>query len=268
MSTDQLALIDALKHVLKKKSKTYKQVAEYLGVSEATIKRWFGEGDMNLGRLQQICQWLGIGIFDLADVAKRQNEPLNQLTALQQDYLASNPQLFYLLGVLQQGMRLTDIMADYGLPEVVLYRLLRQLEANEFIELLSRSKYRLRVQGRIAFSASGPLRPMLLEMNQRFLALVVERAEQNPYLFESGFRYLSPASFNELSAELVELADRYRAIGSRDAKLLPKHALIPVKWTLLAGEMDHKRVVPLADYTQATADKKPTAKQKDFPSVF
>lgn len=268
MSTDQLALIDAVKFVLKQHGKTYKQVAEQLAVSEATIKRWFGDGDMSLSRLNQICQWLNIGIFDLAEVAKREHEPLSELTQTQQQFLADCPPLFYLLGVLQQGMRLFDIISDYGLDRVVLYRLLRQLEGNGFIELAPNDKYRLLVQGRIAFSASGPLRPLLLQMNQRFLSLVVECAEQDHYLFESGFRYLSPASFNELAAELVELADRYRAIGSRDAKLLPKHALIPVKWTLLAGEMDHKRVVPLTDYAEATADNKPTAKQKGFPSVL
>ena len=58
-------LIQHLKRKLRGAGLTYKDLADRIGVSESTLKRWFSQGSFAVERLDDICRALAI---DLADV--------------------------------------------------------------------------------------------------------------------------------------------------------------------------------------------------------
>ena len=64
MSSPDL-ILDALRMRLRAAGITYKTLSERIGVSESSVKRMFGQKDMALSRLAEICQATGIGLEDL-----------------------------------------------------------------------------------------------------------------------------------------------------------------------------------------------------------
>jgi DNA-binding Xre family transcriptional regulator len=63
------ALVEALKRMLRARDVTYGQVAQVLGLSEASIKRMFARQDLTLQRLEQVCRAAGIEFDELVRTA-------------------------------------------------------------------------------------------------------------------------------------------------------------------------------------------------------
>ncbi|CAM5199355.1 helix-turn-helix domain-containing protein [Alishewanella longhuensis] len=68
-------LITALKRCLKARGISYRQLAEQLQLSEASVKRIFAQQSFTLSRLEQICNVLDTNLYELAKmsaIAKKQ----------------------------------------------------------------------------------------------------------------------------------------------------------------------------------------------------
>ena len=63
-------LLAALKKCLRAKGLTYRDVAQALQLSEASIKRLFSEQTFSLSRLEDVCRFLDMSIYDLARLAR------------------------------------------------------------------------------------------------------------------------------------------------------------------------------------------------------
>ena len=61
-----IAVVEALKRALKAKKQTYAHVARELDMSEASIKRMFAARHFTLERFEQICQFAGLTLTELA----------------------------------------------------------------------------------------------------------------------------------------------------------------------------------------------------------
>ena len=64
MSLEYRSIVSILKTALKERGITYADVASHLGVSEQTIKRLFTSQDGPVGRLVEICDFIGISFFE------------------------------------------------------------------------------------------------------------------------------------------------------------------------------------------------------------
>ena len=58
-------LIETLKQALKANGLTYADIARSLNWSEASVKRWFANGNMTVQRLEAICELIGMEMIDL-----------------------------------------------------------------------------------------------------------------------------------------------------------------------------------------------------------
>ena len=58
-------LIKTLKKQLKAQGKTYVDVAQLLGLSEASVKRMFASQNFTLHRLEEICHFMDMELSDL-----------------------------------------------------------------------------------------------------------------------------------------------------------------------------------------------------------
>ena len=61
------ALLGALKRALKNAGVTYAEIARRIGLSEASVKRVFHQGDMPLSRLEAIADIAGVTLADLVE---------------------------------------------------------------------------------------------------------------------------------------------------------------------------------------------------------
>ncbi|MDF3035307.1 MAG: domain S-box protein [Paucimonas sp.] len=74
-------LLATLKRLLKREGKTYRDVAEALGVSEPSVKRLFASGRFSLERLVQVCDYLGFTLNDLVQEAAADRHPSSGIPA-------------------------------------------------------------------------------------------------------------------------------------------------------------------------------------------
>ena len=81
--TIALDLIEALKRSLRAQGLTYRDLAERLKLSEAAVKRMFSKRAMNLLRLEEICEVLGIGLAELGAEATRGRTAMGRLSGEQ-----------------------------------------------------------------------------------------------------------------------------------------------------------------------------------------
>ena len=59
-------LLKTLKKCLKAKGLNYRDVADALSLSEASIKRLFSDQSFSVSRLEEVCRFLDMTIYDLA----------------------------------------------------------------------------------------------------------------------------------------------------------------------------------------------------------
>jgi len=243
-------ITSALKSALKSRGMTYKQVADRLGVSEKTIKRLFKDKDCSLSRLNDICAAINLSIYDLLEFARHYNEPLTELTQEQQIYLQKHPYHFSFLFFLTMGHQVEEIQETYALTDISVFRYLRDLDKQGFVELGANNHIRLKVEGKLLMRLHGPLHDMIKQRNQEFLEHTVDNDGEGLSHFSSSFRFMSPQTFHELNEDLAVISKKYRKLAYQNEMILPRDKLIPVKWSTLVSEYSICGKWPLVELEQ------------------
>lgn len=235
-SLANVEITEALKLALKRQGFTYRQVADALGMSEKTIKRLFKDQDCSLSRLNDICQVIGINVYDLMTFAQHRPEPIATLTTQQERFLSQHPHHFSFLYFLIVGFDLNDIRHQYHLTELSVFRYLRDLDREGFLELGVHQEFRLKVEGKLLMTLKGPLKETVRRRNEWFMNYVMQNDGKGLNEFNSSFRFMSRQSAQDLKLEMADLMRRYRKLAFQSEQVLPKEKLVPVKWSTMVGE--------------------------------
>ncbi|HEX6591353.1 MAG TPA: helix-turn-helix transcriptional regulator [Moraxellaceae bacterium] len=212
-------LIATLKKVLKSRGRTYADLALGLGLSEASIKRLFSEKTFTLQRLEEVCRYLEMDIFELARMARGESDAVRQMTMAQEELLASDRKLLGLFYLLMNNRELPDILQEYDMTEPEAIRLLVKLDRARLIELLPGNRVRLRVSRQLRHRPDGPLRQKLgPDMVNEFLSVRFDE-HGGHFRFEVG--ELSPASAAILQRKLDRLAAEFYELSELDTNLPP-----------------------------------------------
>lgn len=150
-------LIDALKRLLKSHGKTYADVAQCLGLSEASVKRRFSKGTFTLHTLESICDWLQIDMLELVLGATQNQQDLSQLSEAQETELVSQPQLALVAVCVMNHWSLKRIVATYTITEAECVTHLLTLDRLGMIRLLPENRVRLRIARDFAWRPGGPI---------------------------------------------------------------------------------------------------------------
>lgn len=235
-SLANIEITSALKNALKRRGITYKTLALRIGVSEKTIKRLFQEKDCSLSRLNQICEAIDLPLYDLLEFARDYVEPVSDLNPGQQIFLAEHESHFSFLFFLTQGFSLEEIQIQYQLDDLCLFRYLRDLDREGFIDLGAENKFRLLVEGRLLMKLHGPMHNLIKRLNVDFLNEVIDRDGKGNYHFNSSYRFMSAQNYREMNEDLDAVSQKYRKLAYQNALVLPKEQLIPVKWSTVTAE--------------------------------
>jgi transcriptional regulator with XRE-family HTH domain len=94
-----MGLVQALRERMRAKGMTYGQLAKRIGVSESTIKRMLGRSarDMTLGRLDDICNVLGVTMAELMEGPEPTEFDAQHLSLEQEEALAGDRTMLQLL---------------------------------------------------------------------------------------------------------------------------------------------------------------------------
>ena len=160
-------LIQALKQALKARGKTYLDVARYLNLSEASVKRLFSQKRLTLQRLDQICQMLGMEISDLLQMLNESAAaPISGLTLEQELELVGDLELLLITVCVLNRWSLEQIVAHLTIPELRCIEHLARLDRLQMIELLPRNRVRLRVAPNFQWRENGPIQQFFLQKLQ------------------------------------------------------------------------------------------------------
>jgi len=160
------ALIDALKNVLRARGVTYAKLAKGLRLSEASVKRIFAARSFTLERFDQVCEFLGIEISDLAKMVAAQGGSPERLSRDQEKVLVSDPTLLLVAVHALNHWSLDEIVAGFALSKPECVRLLARLDKLEIIDLLPDNKIRVRVARNFAWLPDGPIQQYFQEQVQ------------------------------------------------------------------------------------------------------
>jgi transcriptional regulator with XRE-family HTH domain len=195
-------IVETLKQELKKQGITYRQVAEKLDLSEASVKRLFSENSFTLERLGQVCDLLHLEISELIKQMEKNIELTRELTLEQEQELASDIKLMLMAHFLMNKLEFSEIIDIYDISEHEGIQLLAKLDRMKIIELQPGNRVRLMVHKHFQLISGGPL--------QRFY----ERQLQAEFLhsrFKGGgeFRsYLSGMFSRAANAEIIRKLKR------------------------------------------------------------
>lgn len=149
-------IINTLKKSLKTHGKTYADVADYLELSEASVKRMFAQQSVSLNRLDAICQMLEMEITDLIqqvnDSTARQ---ITELTADQEKEVVSELGLLLVTISVINHWSLEDITNTYTLNEAQCIQYLAKLDRLNIIELLPNNKIKIKVSPNFKWRKNG-----------------------------------------------------------------------------------------------------------------
>jgi DNA-binding Xre family transcriptional regulator len=212
--------VDTLKRCLKARGFTYKDVAQALKLSEASIKRLFSERSFTLQRLEQICRMMDMSFSDLARVNDRKYlERQTTLSIEQEAALADDPILLCYFYLLLNGWGVDRIANRFDLNEPKQVRMLVKLDKLGLIELQPGNRVRLLTARRIQWRKDGMIRRMY-ERDVKLAFLQHSFSEDNSHFgFESA--ELAPESARMILRKLANLSLEFDELAELDVNLNP-----------------------------------------------
>jgi transcriptional regulator with XRE-family HTH domain len=224
-------LLKTLRSVAKAKKYTSSRLAKSLRVSEVTVKRWFSGQTCSLRNIFDICEILGISFFDLASLAKKEEEVDYVLSEEQEHFFSLKPALFGVFKRLHRGEEPKNVARDWNLTGAKFFSVLRKLEKQDLLEVLPGDRIRVKARGNIRYSHRGPLAKVLLRPQiLHFLDHTDDALENDDVCMHSAEVELSESHIAEFVEEIHALGAKYRARAYRDQSLLPSEKLKSVRW--------------------------------------
>lgn len=211
-------IIDVLKRTLKTRGITYRDLAQKVGLSEASVKRVFAEETFTLQRLEKICGAVGLTVGELVRMSSQTGKPSAQYLSLEQeDLLAAEPRLLASFYLLLNGRSSPEIQTRLDLNERELRALYVKLDAAKLIELLPGLKTRLRVGPVVAWRSDGPVRRNYeRQVKAEFLQSEFTGADEALHFHTAE---LSDASAQLLFRKLEQLAREFADFAALDQGL-------------------------------------------------
>ena len=212
------ALLETLKKYLKAKGMTYKQLADEMKLSEASVKRMFSKHRFSLSRLDEICRVLDIDFYDLVLMDKQRNQrSADTLTNAQEESLLKDDKLWIFLYFLLNGWSVSQVVEDYQYSEPEAVRMLGKLERLGLLEVHPYNRVRLLIPTNAFWQNNGPLwqatHQMFIDdfMDSSF-NLPNERLEFIPGQF-------SEASLKIIRKKIENLVKEYNQLAEMDSSL-------------------------------------------------
>lgn len=209
-------LVGTLKAQLRRQGISYRQVAEHLCVSEASVKRWFSAHNLSLRQLEAVCVMAGTSLTEMAAQADQQT-CIPSLDEAQEQELVSDPRLLLVAIAALNRWTFAQIVDTYTFTEPELIQRLARLDRMRLIELQPHNRIRLRITPDFAWLPRGPIQRFFERQVQQAFFDSSFDAPGELRLFVSGM--LGRDSNAVVRQKMERLAREFRALHDEDARL-------------------------------------------------
>ncbi len=212
-------VIAVLRAELRAAGITYKALAERIDMSESSVKRMFGQKDMSLSRLAQICKAAGIAMEEVLRGAADATPRADALTLTQETSLTANPRLLLVATCCLGHWSMEQMLETYQLTEAQCIGLLAELDRLGLIELKPANRYSLRVSNAFHWLPDGPVqRYVRAHVVEDFFSGSFDGAGEALMCLPAR---LSLASAAELVQKIQQLAAELARLHQNDRRLDP-----------------------------------------------
>jgi len=211
-------LIDSLKRALKAHGLSYIDVAQQLGLSEASVKRLFSESSFSLIRLDKVCQMMEMEISDI--VLQMNNDFRSMLSGLsfeQEEEIAGDIALLLITVCVLNRWTMPQLIEHFHLSEHQCIRHLAVLDRLKVIELLAGNNIKLRVSANFKWLDNGPIQQFF---QQKLAADFFESQftqQQEQLVVINGM--LSDSAMMIFHRKIEQLAREFNELNNEDAAL-------------------------------------------------
>ncbi len=211
------ALLETLKHELRAKGLTYREVAVALELSENSVKRLFAEKSFSVSRLEKVCELVDLELSDLMQKMLEGRERISMLSEDQEREMVGNTKLLLVAICAFNHWRFDEILAEYSLMETELIQLLAKLDRLHIIDLLPFNRFKLSVDKQFTWRPNGPIQKFFQQHAQpEFLAAKFQEKDE-ALIFINGV--LSENSRIALLRQLKKVTREFYRLHDEDAGL-------------------------------------------------
>lgn len=150
-------MITTLKQVLRSQGKTYKDVADALDLSEASVKRLFAEKTFSLDRFEKVCDFVGMEIAELIQQMDKRAERITSLTHEQEKELVSDIRLLIVAVCLINHWTYEEIIETYDIDQFQGIQLMAKLDRMKLIQLLPGNRVKRIIDRNFNWLPNGPI---------------------------------------------------------------------------------------------------------------
>ena len=209
------ALIHTLKSCLKAHGKTYADVAQALGLTEASVKRLFSQNSFSLERLEAVCQMMDMQISDLVQQMNEKQFNLEQLTEQQEKVIAEDLLLLLVTVCSLNKWTFDEIVNYYNITEAECIHKLAQLDKLKVIELLPKNKIKLLIAPNFSWRKNGPIQTFFQEkIGQEYFKSSFRREEECLIVLNGMLSKMSSAEFQR---KLKRLSKEFDDLNNEDS---------------------------------------------------
>lgn len=146
-----------IKQQLRLYNLTYSKLAEKLRLSEASVKRIFSNEEVNLSRLESICECFDMSLADVFELLQKKKTRARHLSESQEKELVSELELLLVAICILNHWTFDDILKFYTLSEHALIRYAARLDQMKIIELLPGNRFKRLIDPEFHWIPDGPI---------------------------------------------------------------------------------------------------------------
>jgi transcriptional regulator with XRE-family HTH domain len=209
-------LLRTLKNVFKSRGLLYQNIAESMGVSETTVKRYLTGHGLTVDILERLCRVAELRVSDLFAVLRESEQVLPPLTHADEEKLAAEPFMAIFFYLLAKGHSVQSLQVDFKLNDAELNRYLTKLDKWGLIQLYPFNRIRMRVSPLSQVERGGPLARSARKDSLEPMVRTFDLAKD---VWSFSIDKLSPGSMEKATQLLREFTDALAKIAERDREL-------------------------------------------------
>jgi len=219
------SIIKSIKQELRKRGIGYRELSQYLKISESATKKMFANKNFSLKRLDEICGILDLDLLELAEIHADSELKIHHLTEEQEGMIVADIKWVIVTYAAANFWTVEDICRRYDIAESDVIHYLLRLQEFGLIELRANNRIRPLLSNNFHWSPGGPIELFYQKhfipefFKSRFDQPGEMRITRNGDLSEESVRLLEQR-FEQLSAYYEELCfnDRFKVPGNRERK--------------------------------------------------
>lgn len=251
LSSRSLKLRKILKEQIQKKDFTYRSVAENLGVSIPTVKRWMTKDDIPFEMLDALLIHLDLNWAETMEKLSENRAHRSPISGKQEAFIAKHPKLAYVFLCFFRGLSFDETATHLKLSENELEKFCYQMDRANLIVYDGKKNVRPVIRGPFKFKPAGAFsKKYYLQCLRRIFQMAIDQnmgfSGEVPTrdTWISAFEtYMSKKSFIEMRLEFYKLQERFRAVAQSESKFLRPDELIPVTQMQFHSELNLWREV-------------------------